>query len=277
MDAKNDGTIDAMIDVINKTATIPNYLNYTVTYGDGEEILTKHLLSANSFETYKVRVEYRTDINPNDLPSTAQSISLSFGVNYVQADSNAVIAHKMVYLANDYPINLGDAWDPEIIYYDNPTGAQSQLQEELSTDVLYLKSLIKNGIVDEIYGVFVITNEMAQANNLLTPGVYSLRGGGGFWDGNDWIDSIYYETNKSILLSAFDESLCGITAACTDDSCTDSYEWGYFCRVDDLIDIQINKTGEVIMYDESVAGLLPSCVIVMRNESYHMNCVNAAD
>ena len=40
VDAMNDGSIDAMVDIITKTindgTTIPNYLNYTVTYDDDE-------------------------------------------------------------------------------------------------------------------------------------------------------------------------------------------------------------------------------------------------
>ena len=77
VDAKNDGSIDAMIDTITKTENIPTYLNYTVTYSDDVEIVENQLLSANSKETYKVRLEYRTDINASDLPSETASLSLT--------------------------------------------------------------------------------------------------------------------------------------------------------------------------------------------------------
>lgn len=96
VDAKNDGTIDAMIETVEKklngvvVTTLPVYLNYSVTYEDGIEILNNHILAAESLETYKVRIEYRTDIDPDDLPSSAQSLSLSFGVEYVQANGNAI-------------------------------------------------------------------------------------------------------------------------------------------------------------------------------------------
>lgn len=98
VDAKNDGSIDAMIDTVVSTldgsnlTELPAYLNYNVTYSNGTQIQKNHLLSAGSTLTYKVRVEYRTDIDASALPSTAQSLNFVFSVNYVQADENAVSA-----------------------------------------------------------------------------------------------------------------------------------------------------------------------------------------
>ncbi len=96
VDAKNAGTIDAMIDVLTSTlngnpiSTLPSYLNYSVTYSDDVPIKEKHELNAGTTETIKVRVEYKSEISASDLPSTAQSLSLSFGITYVQKDSNAI-------------------------------------------------------------------------------------------------------------------------------------------------------------------------------------------
>ena len=84
VDAKNDGSIDAMIDTVISTlndsslTTLPSYLNYNVTYDDGFQIAKNHLLEAGTFETYRIRLEYRSDINAYDLPSDAQTLDFSF-------------------------------------------------------------------------------------------------------------------------------------------------------------------------------------------------------
>ena len=106
VDAKNDGTIDAMIETIsstiNNSTTIPNYLIYKVSYLDGIEIENNQLLKTNTTETYKVRVEYRTDINPNQLPNSSESLTLSFEVTYIQANNSAIEVPHLVSL------DLGD-------------------------------------------------------------------------------------------------------------------------------------------------------------------------
>ncbi len=83
-------TVTSMMNnsVINNN--LPNYLEYNVTYVDGIEIEPYHELNATQVETYKVRVAYRTDINPGDLPTTASTTTFSFSANYVQKDSNAI-------------------------------------------------------------------------------------------------------------------------------------------------------------------------------------------
>ena len=97
VDAVNNGTVDAMIDTIssklNNTeitgSNLPAYLNYSVTYADGIELATKHKLEAGHTEKYKVRVEYKSDIEANELPQ-GETLNLNFQVDYVQADSTAI-------------------------------------------------------------------------------------------------------------------------------------------------------------------------------------------
>ena len=90
IDVVNNGSIDAMIDSVTKTpelsATQKKYLNYIVEYQNGEAITTKQLVLKNSFVRLKVKLEYRNDITTSDLPSTSETLSLSFTVNYTQAD-----------------------------------------------------------------------------------------------------------------------------------------------------------------------------------------------
>ena len=65
------------------------YLNYTVTYDDGAVIEQYDKLDSGDIVTLKVRVEYKTDLNPEDLPSETSSITFTYTSNYVQADGNA--------------------------------------------------------------------------------------------------------------------------------------------------------------------------------------------
>ncbi len=88
VDAKNAGSIDAMIDTVTQS-TAPDYINYSVTYNDGRGLYSKQYLKANKTETIKIRVEYKADLNASELPQTAQTLNLSFGVTYVQADETA--------------------------------------------------------------------------------------------------------------------------------------------------------------------------------------------
>ena len=94
VDVINNGTIDGMIGELNKTlkvnnetvSEVPDYLEYSVTYEDGLEILPNHALNAGKTETYLVRLEFRSDIE--ELPDTT-TISISLEPQYIQADSGA--------------------------------------------------------------------------------------------------------------------------------------------------------------------------------------------
>ncbi len=107
VDAVNGGSIDAMIDTIDSKlngatiTTLPDYLNYTVTYSDGVPLEQNHQLLHNTTEKYKVRIEYRTDIELNQLPTTNQSLTLQFTVTYRQATDAAVAVPHPVSFADD--------------------------------------------------------------------------------------------------------------------------------------------------------------------------------
>ena len=110
VDAVNSGTIDGMIDSITSKlngATItnlPDYLRYTVTYSSGVPLAVNQLLAAGTTEKYRVRIEYRTDIELNQIPATNQNLTLQFTVKYKQSDSNAQSV--------THPISFAtDSWD----------------------------------------------------------------------------------------------------------------------------------------------------------------------
>ena len=94
VDAVNDGTIDGMISVFGNKVYAANgttekqladYLEYTISYSDGVSLATNQLLSAGESETYKVKIQFKEDIEASQLPSDVDSYQFKFSVTYVQA------------------------------------------------------------------------------------------------------------------------------------------------------------------------------------------------
>ena len=117
VDAVNDGSIDAMISTFSKGVyaangttpkTLPDYLEYTVTDSDGDEIIVNRLLEAGNTETYKVRVHYKEDISSSQLPSTNDNYVFKFSVTYVQADENAIKKEKIIHPLEVSTVDTGD-------------------------------------------------------------------------------------------------------------------------------------------------------------------------
>ncbi|MBP5679176.1 MAG: hypothetical protein J6X28_05090 [Bacilli bacterium] len=194
VDAKNDGTIDAMIDTITKTINnsteVPAYLKYEVTYEDGLEIEQYQYLKINEKETIKIRVEYRDDIDPSLLPSTPQALSISFGLSYVQADANAVKVRNWVYAFNETRTYIGDDVSKLGYTTDSVTQCISHFGKHY-----FSKHIIKdNKVVYSELG-FVIYN-YAILNE------YSIIGGDG---------GASFERNKQLILSLAGESNCHST------------------------------------------------------------------
>ncbi|MBR6136863.1 MAG: hypothetical protein IKQ06_01760 [Bacilli bacterium] len=93
VDAVNAGTIDAMINTITDfdlTTDQLKYLETSVTYEDGEEVQAKQQLLAGDTAVYKIRVEYKLDLDAEDLPSNPEQLDLEFSVEYVQKDDTAI-------------------------------------------------------------------------------------------------------------------------------------------------------------------------------------------
>ena len=95
VDVRNSGTIDAMIDSVVKTPDLTEeqkkYINYIVSYQNGEEITAKQLVSSNEFLRLKVRVEYKKDLTVNDLPSETEILILGLDFNFIQADNSGFL------------------------------------------------------------------------------------------------------------------------------------------------------------------------------------------
>ena len=89
---------------IEKTGTSGKVDTYTITYDDGVPLEVNHMLDKNTTETYKVRLAFRTDIDPSDLPTSGATHTLSFGLSYIQADDNSISV--------PHPIDFStDSWE----------------------------------------------------------------------------------------------------------------------------------------------------------------------
>ena len=115
IDAKNDGSIDAMIDTISSTIkidngevqninsdTLPSWLKYSVTYSDGIDIERKHALLSKTSEKYKVRIEFKKEISNSQFNNaTGTLLTFSFSVKYAQKDNTAILLNNPASFASD--------------------------------------------------------------------------------------------------------------------------------------------------------------------------------
>ena len=210
VDAVNDGTIDAMIDIVTTGVyaangitekEMPDYLDFIVTYSDDVEIVKNHILAAGTSETYKVRVHYKEDIDATQLPSTNENYMFKFGVDYVQKSSSGISKPSpFSYTISDTNNNIGQAL-PNVTEYENYTDAVTDFGQNF-----FLRHRLSNNVISESYAGFVLNNQD-----------YYLRGAGATYNNQENYynaDSLYYETNKATLLSAFGSDNCEIDLLC---------------------------------------------------------------
>lgn len=88
-DVVNGGTIDAKLSNYTLTGLSSEqdvYLNYYVIHADGSSISNNELLNAGERTSMKLVLEFDENVDANQLPTTTQNLSLSFIMNYIQAD-----------------------------------------------------------------------------------------------------------------------------------------------------------------------------------------------
>ena len=161
VDAVNAGTIDGMISTIvsklNGTAitTLPAYLQYSVKYADGLAIKENQILAAGTTETYRVRVEFKKEIAATDLPTSAQTLNLSFSVSYSQADSTAEGIRDYLYRSNENVVTIGGSSADLGTVYSSYSAMNSGTGK-----AVYLRHKVKNSIVNTSeVGFYVDGNE----------------------------------------------------------------------------------------------------------------------
>ena len=91
IDAINEGSIDGALDlaenwitykVEDQATTLPEYMDFKVTYDDDTNPTTGDVLKASESKTYKVRVEFKSSVE--ELPENPEPITIEVELPYVQ-------------------------------------------------------------------------------------------------------------------------------------------------------------------------------------------------
>lgn len=112
VDVVNDGDTDLMVntetnDIVSAlTVAQQKYLEYTITYVNGAIIEKYDKLAAGETKTLTIKLLFKQDVNPGDLPAEGESgVSLGYEANYVPADGNAVT--KVTTVTPAEPLEIG--------------------------------------------------------------------------------------------------------------------------------------------------------------------------
>ena len=88
VDVKNGGSVDAKLDAVPVLEGVDTnqdvYTNFTFTNEDGTAVTAGQVITAGASKKYKVRVEYDPNVNANQLPTSAQDLTLTVTMNWVQ-------------------------------------------------------------------------------------------------------------------------------------------------------------------------------------------------
>lgn len=91
IDAVNEGSVDGELDLAENWITyksnnvetiLPSYMDFKVTYDDDTTPVSGNVLKASKSQTYKIRVEYKSDVE--ELPSNPEPITIEVNLPYVQ-------------------------------------------------------------------------------------------------------------------------------------------------------------------------------------------------
>ena len=91
IDAINEGSVDGELELAenwityksnNVETTLPDYMDFKVTYDDDTIPTTGNVLKASESKTYKIRVEYKSSVE--ELPSNPPIITIEVNLPYVQ-------------------------------------------------------------------------------------------------------------------------------------------------------------------------------------------------
>ena len=204
VDIVNAGTLDGMIGSIESKvnnqdiSNLPSYMEYSITYLDGDPLGNNFLLSAGNTGTIKVRVGFNEDISEDDLLDIAETLNFSLPVNYTQARSNAVnrLDTDYVYWNNFISINNNDN-------INNFSNLFSSEEEVLSNSLynFFVRSTARKsgGVIKSDIG-FVVGNNI----------YYVLSGGVIYDEATDTLDfsNVPYTENKATLNTAFGNDNC---------------------------------------------------------------------
>lgn len=91
IDAINEGSVDGALElrenwityiIDNEAASLPDYLNFSVTYDDDSEPQAGDVLKAEESQTYKIRVEYKASVDST--PVNPKTVTIEIRTDYKQ-------------------------------------------------------------------------------------------------------------------------------------------------------------------------------------------------
>ena len=230
VDAVNEGSLNAKIapngvknNVYESDGTtpknLPDYLGYTVKYAENDaDVTAGDVLEAKKGNTptrkkYKVRVWYKTDIDPSTLnESTTETLKLVFEVDYVQGDKVQpqnpvrIISGTKGNLQLGDIVGIGETEDFYVISSDNSANGKTVL---LSKYNLLVGNIVENSTI-----VGTMTPENTPGYGLQsieadgTYYCYNCKGTVPFSSTNYWMDGNNlkspYNENNTIYYSGED-------------------------------------------------------------------------
>lgn len=170
VDAVNEGSIDTMINTITNvglSAEQKRYLDYSVTYDNLAPVKVKDSLAQDTTETYIVRIKYKEDIEPADLPQVDEAISLRFEIQFEQADNTAKQKdYVRVVNQEGQSLAIGDelAIGNEAFYVVNTNATNTTLLAKYNLDTTNNVQLQEN---NTFHHAFSNTNYWVDANDTL--------------------------------------------------------------------------------------------------------------
>lgn len=233
VDAVNAGSINAIIDSITTTlndgpmTSLPSYLTYSLTNENGDEIAVGQELNSGETKKYKFRIDYKKDVNQNQLPTSDEDLEIKVVIVYVQNPNPPTIPDEpvdpteLVYASPYYPteIRIGEPLPSNVQLYNDVSTAAA-----IYTQYGFLGIKLNENIIEELYVVFNYYGD-----------IYFMRGG---IDPSSPDYQKYRNQNMSLLASVTGEENCswiGNTYSCTEPNETNGYYFqvsgSYICSL----------------------------------------------
>ena len=116
VDLVNEGTINAKIEKIEKTALTSEqerYLTFKVEDEAGKEITEGEILNAGETKNVTIIIEFKKDIEKEDLPSALAEINITYKLNFVQTEdkketTTPVVQNNCTNFEKKDTYNVGD-------------------------------------------------------------------------------------------------------------------------------------------------------------------------
>lgn len=149
VDVVNGGTIDAVLNSINKTEFTneqKKYLDLEIRYQDNIPIATNYYLRAGATKKIYIKLSYIEDLEADDLPSTAVTgLPINIEFNYVQAPDEMYNSDSITFVLHKNGINPITGLEENVIdFYDNINNNQGNIVNVNTVSITLNKDELKN-------------------------------------------------------------------------------------------------------------------------------------